>query len=356
MSSAAFYDVMVLAVLALLPGVGGLVLWTSVRHVMLSRRLRHTERRERVLLPLLCAAVNDPARRAGLADELHESDREVVLPMLLQLALDLRGEELFTLAKLAMDLDVVAAERVRLRSRRSTLRIDAIRNLGLLRARTALPELLHVMQTDSRPAVRSAGAWAVGEIGGRQGVLGLLSMLEDPNAGVVRAAQEVVLHTARDAASQIVSYARRSEDPRARRAAVELLGALRDPVASELLEELVDDPDPELRTKVIKAAAAIADPRFLRTFRRLLGDTAWSVRCQAATGLGAIGATEAIPDLREALRDEAWWVRFNAATALAELGPPGRAALAEATTAEDAARRDVARYVLLRTGLERLAA
>lgn len=356
MSSAAFYDVLVFAILILLAGVGSLVLWTLLHHVLLSRWIKRRERRAEVLLPLLCGAVSDPAKRARLLEALCESDREVLLPMLLQLALDLRGEELDTIASLAKDLDLLAVELGRLRSRRGTVRIDAIKNLGLLRARVALPELLHVMQQDMRPGVRTAGAWAVGEIGGRDAVLGLLSMLEDPDPGVVRSAQEVVLRKAPDAAHQIVSYARRSENMRARRAAVELLGALRDPVAGELLKELVEDPDPELRTKVIKAAAAIADPRFLATFQRLLSDDTWSVRCQAATGLGAIGATEAIPDLCNALRDDAWWVRFNAASSLAELGPPGRAALAEATTAEDEAQRDVARYVLLRTGLERLAA
>ena len=79
------------------------------------------------------------------------------------------------------------------------------------------------------------------------------------------------------------------------------------------------------------------------------GDPAWPVRCQAATGLGAIGDGDAIPQLYDALEDEAWWVRFNAASSLADLGLPGRAALAEATTADQERRRSVARYVLDRT-------
>ena len=71
---------------------------------------------------------------------------------------------------------------------------------------------------------------------------------------------------------------------------------------------------------------------------------------------GGVGATDAIPELCAALLDEAWWVRFNAASALAELGPAGRAALAEQTTASEPERREVARYVLERRGLESLAA
>ena len=356
MSAAAFYDALVLAVLALFSGIVGLVLCTLFHHLLRSLRLAWQARREAVLLPLLCRAVGDRSRCEELLLELSRSDGAVLLPMLLQLALDLRGEELETIAALADDLGLSATERRRLRSWRETVRTEAVKNLGLLRARAALPELLHLVKSDRRRTVRTATAWAIGEIGGRQAVLGLLSMFEDPEPGVVRRAQEVILRAAPDAAREIASFARRSENIAARCAAIEVLGALRDPLASDLLAELVDTPNPELRTKVIKAAAATADPRFLETFRRLLSDPAWSVRCQAATGLGAIGARETIPDLCVALADDAWWVRFNAASSLAELGAPGRAALAEATTDEDARRRDVAQYVLLRTGSGRLAA
>ena len=110
------------------------------------------------------------------------------------------------------------------------------------------------------------------------------------------------------------------------------------------------------KRQVLKAAAAIADPRFGDTFRGLLRDPMWSVRCQAATGLGNIAAVESIPELSQALSDENWWVRFNAASSLAELGPPGRSALAQATTDASHLRSTVASYVLQRTGLPREAA
>lgn len=356
MSSAPFYDVLVLAVFTQLAGAAVLVAWTLARHVHVSLELRRVRRRQAVLLPLLCRAVSDGSQREALTRALQPGDGAVLLPMLLQLSLDLRGDELDAIARFADDLELSSSERERLRSWRGIERTEAVKNLGLLRARSALPELLHLVKSDRQRDVRIASAWAIGEIGGREAVLGLLSMLEDPDPGVVRRAQEVLLRAAPDAAGRIVSYVRRVDDAGARCAAVEVLGALRDPLAGDLLAELVEDPNPELRTRVIKAAAAIADPRFLDNFRRLLSDPVWSVRCQAATGLGAIGAAEAIPDLCAALADEAWWVRFNAASSLAELGPPGRAALAEATTSSHERCRDVAQYVLLRTRGERVAA
>ncbi|NNL65832.1 MAG: HEAT repeat domain-containing protein, partial [Myxococcales bacterium] len=321
-----------------------------------SLRMRRQRRREAVLLPLVCDAVAQPEAREALLEGLRRSDRKVLLPILLQLALDLRGEEAMRVCELAEASGLAAAERRRLYSLRPTVRSEAVKSLGVLRSEESLPRLLHMLENDRSRQVRLACAWAVGEVGGRGAVDGLLAVLEAPDPGVVRRIQEVLIEAAPDAADEIVAYARRTPSDSARRAAVELLGALRDPRASECLLELVEDDDPELRTKVIKAAAAIADPRFAGTFRGLLRDPAWSVRCQAATGLGNIGAVESIPDLSDALGDEAWWVRFNAASSLAELGAPGRAALAQATLDPEPLRSEVARYVLDRTGLEREAA
>ena len=356
MVTEAFYEVLVGAVVVLLASTLCVILMTLIQHGKASIRLRRHRRRREVLLPLLCEAISAPAQTAELQAQIRRGDRAVLLPMLLQLALDLRGAEAARISGLAEELGLVRGELRRLRSLRTIVRARAVKNLGLLGVREALDPLLDRVRNDRQREVRLACVWAIGQIGGPRAVEGLVATLEDRDPGVVRRAQEVMLEAAPNAAGEIVSHARRTEKPAARFAAVELLGALQDPQASELLLEFIDDPDPELRTKAVKAAAAIADPRFREPFRRLLLDPAWSVRCQAATGLGAVGAIDAIPGLFVALEDEAWWVRFNAATALADLGPPGRAALAEATTADDVSRREVARYVLERTGLEQLAA
>lgn len=351
-----FYEALVLIVASLVAGGLCALAGLLVRHALVSLWLRRSKRRVEVLLPLLAQAIDVPASRGALLGQLRRGDRPVLLPLLIQLALDLRGEEREHVAQLAGELGVAAAERKRLRSRSALARADAAKNLGVLRVRAALPDLLRRIERDHARAVRVACARAVGEIGGPDAVAGLLRMLDDPAPGVVRRVQEVLLETAPDAVREIVRHARATHSPAARCAAVELLGALRDPLASELLLELADAPDAELRTKVAKAASAIGDPRFADVFRRLVRDPVWSVRCQAATGLGAVGATDAIAELREALADEVWWVRFNAASSLAELGKAGRAALAEATTDGDARRCEVARYVLLRTARAPLAA
>ncbi len=356
MLSARFYELLVLAVIGLLLGGALALVGLIVRHLFISAQLRWRARRTDALLPLLAASIDDPDQRSLLLASLRPGDLAVLLPMLLQLALDLRGEERERVAQLAGELGVAAAERRRLGSVRSLARAAAAKNLGLLRVRTALPALLERVARDRDRAVRLACVRAIGEIGGAEAVRGLLGLLDDPAPGVVRRVQEVLLDTAPDAVLEIVRHARAAPSQGVRSAAVELLGALRDPLASELLLELTAAPDVELRTKAVKAAAAIGDPRFTDAFAALIRDPAWPVRCQAATGLGAAGAIEAVPVLREAMADPVWWVRFNAASSLAELGRAGRAALAEATTDGDERRRDVAHYVLQRTSRAPLAA
>jgi HEAT repeat protein len=329
---------------------------TLLRHALLTFVLRARGARADALLPLLCHALSDPAARPAFEAALRPRDRVVLLPLLLQLALDLRGEERERVAAIAKAMGLAASECRRLRRGRGLARADAAKNLGLLRIAEALPELLHHLEHDRVPRVRIACAWAVGEIGGPAALRGLVARLDDAAPGVVRRAQEVLLDTGPAAVREIVRHARATASAETRRAAVELLGALRDPAASDLLLEWARHPDVELRTKVAKAAAAIADPRFTPVFRELLHDPAWPVRCQAATGLGAVGADLAVGELSAALGDAAWWVRFNAASALLELGAAGRAALTSAAGDAQPLRRDAARYVLQRAGFPALAA
>lgn len=351
-----FYEALVLIVVGLLLGGGAALAGLIARHALITLQLHWRERRMEVLLPLLAAAIDDPDRRSPLLAGLRAGDLAVVLPMLLQLSLDLRGEERERVSRLAEQIGVAASELRRLGSFRSLARAEAAKNLGLLRVRAALPALLLRVDHDRDRSVRLACARAIGEIGGPEAVRGLLGLLDDPAPGIVRRVQEVLLETAPGAVLEIVRHARAASSDGVRCAAVELLGALRDPLASDLLLEMVAAPDVELRTKAAKAAAAIGDPRFGAAFARLMRDPAWPVRCQAATGLGAAGVVDAVPVLREAMADAVWWVRFNAACSLAELGRVGRAALTEATSDGDGRRRDVARYVLQRTRRVPLAA
>ncbi len=351
-----FHDEIVLIVLALALSIIALLVFMLLRHFFIAMRIRRDDRLVAQLLPNLCQAICEPERQDELLEAVSRSNHRVLLSMLVQLSLDLRGEDRKAIAQLAEKQGIASTERRRLRSRRATTRAQAAKNLGLLCVHDALPALLHLIDADSQFDVRLAGVWALGEIGDRKAVIGLLKLLEDPEPGIVRRAQEILIDTAPGASKVIVDFVQRSEVPTARCAAVEVLGALSDPLATELLLDLVNDADSELRIKAVKAAASIADPRFLAIFRRLLSDPVWPIRCQAARGLGTLGNEVSIPELREALKDVEWWVRFNAAVALSEMGSAGHRALVESQSDANRYCHEVARYVLERSDANRVAA
>lgn len=353
---AGWYDELIMVVIGMVLVVVGITLALLLRHGTISIRARSDRHRVKRLLPVICSWLCDPERRQEPLEAIRRSDHRAILPVLVQLSLDFRGEESRLIGELAERLGLARSESRRLRAWRLTERAEAAKNLGLLRVNSALPALLRLVKSDRHFEVRHAGVWALGEIGGDEAILGLLTMLEDPHPGVVRRAQELLLEAGSGCAGKVIDYARRSRIASARRAAIELLGVLRDPIATPLLLELVDDGDPELRIKAIKAAASIADPRALAAFQYLLSDPVWQIRCQAANGLGALGNNNAIPGLRSALSDAQWWVRFNSARALYELGEGGRRVLDEVSRDRESTSGEVARYVLERADSNRIAA
>ena len=351
-----FYRIVSLAAASLLIFVLLLMVGTLSHHARTSIRLRRRLRRAETLVPSLCRALGDLEAEADFVAQVRPSDHGALLPALLQLSLDLRGDEQEAVTRVADAMGLCARERKRLRSWRAAERAEGAKNLGLLHVEAALPALLDALGAETEAPVRLAALMALGEIGGRDALRGLLGMLEDHDPGLVRRAQEVLLSSASDATAEIESYVRECSVPEARRAAVEVLGVLRDPRSGALLAELVGEEDAEMRIKATKALASIGDPGHAATLRRLLDDPVWEVRCQAVRGLGALGDLSAVPWLAEALSDDAWWVRFKAALGLAELGPPGVDELRAATQSTHPLRREVARYVLDRTQMGGMAA
>jgi HEAT repeat protein len=307
----------------------------------------HIRRREAVLRPLLFEALEDAAAIARLRHALRLFDRPVLRTMLLRLALDLRGDESLAIADLYRALGLLDVELRALRSRRARRRAAAAANLATLRMPGIQDQLIRALDDPDR-TVRVALIRAIGEIGDRDALVALVRRLGERSPTVVRQVEQVLIDRGREVVPQIMAYAETSPKLRGRRAAVEVLGLLRAPLAADLLLELVRHRDRELRIRAVKAAAAIGDPRFLDPFHELLADPIWEVRCQAAKGLGALGSPTSVPLLRTALGDGHWWVRFYAAVALAELGEPGHAALQAAVTDPEATVRDMARYLVER--------
>jgi HEAT repeat protein len=307
----------------------------------------HVRRREAVLGPLLLQALETPEAVARLRHALRPLDRSVLRMMLLRLALDLRGEESRAIADLYRTLGLLDAELQALGSWRARRRAAAAANLATLRMPRVQRHLIRALDDPDR-TVRVALVRAIGEIGDQTALLALLRRLGERSPTIARQVEQVLVERGREVIPEIVAYARTSPSLRGRRAAVEVLGLLRAPLAADLLLDLVRHPDRELRIRAVKAAASIGDPRFLEAFHESLADPSWVIRCQAAKGLGTLGSPTSVPLLRAALGDEHWWVRFYAAVALAELGEPGHAALQAAVADPEPTVRDMARYLVER--------
>jgi HEAT repeat protein len=339
---------LVLWVVAAMAGlVVTIFLLMMLQRVVASLITAHVKRREAFLSPLLFRALDSGDELPRLRRALGVFDRLVLRRMLLQLALDLRGDESRAIAALYRELGLFDDELRALRGWRARRRAAAAANLATLRMPRTQRELLRRLNDPDR-SVRIALIRAIGEIGDRQAIVILVRRLGERSPTVVRQVEQVLIERGREVVPEIVAFAQTTRKLRARRAAVEVLGFLRTPLAADLLLELVRNPDRELRTRAVKAAAAIGDPRFLDPFHELLDDPIWTVRCQAAKGLGALGSASSVPLLRHALTDDHWWVRFYAAVALAELGEAGHAALQSAVADPEPTVRDMARYLIER--------
>jgi hypothetical protein len=307
----------------------------------------HVRRREAVLSPLLFEALEGPEAVARLRGVLRPFDRLVLRTMLLRLALDLRGDESRTIADLYRALGLLDIELQALGAWRARRRAAAAANLATLRMPGIQGQLVRALSDPDR-TVRVALIRAIGKVGDREALVALVGRLGERSPTVVRQVEQVLVERGREVVPEIVAYVETGPNLRGRRAAVEVLGLLRAPLAADLLLDLVRHPDRELRIRTVKAAAAIGDPRFLGAFHELLADASWAVRCQAAKGLGTLGSPTSVPLLRAALGDAHWWVRFYAAVALAELGEPGHAALQAAVLDPEPTVRDMARYLVER--------
>jgi HEAT repeat protein len=301
-----------------------------------------------ILTRLVYDAVQSTPFDAAPMARLSRFDRRLARSILLDLALDLRGDTGEAISKLYRALGFLAGDLVRLRSWRASTRANAAADLGLVRSQQAIPSLLTALN-DRDVRVRQAAVWALGQTGDPATLRGIVRLLGDRNLLVAHRVQEVLAERGRELADTILAYAESTSNRSGRLAAIELIGWLRITSAADLLIGLTSDMDPEVRVKSVKAAAAIGDPRFLDIFHLRLEDSSWPVRCQAAKGLSLFGSPSSVPRLTQALRDEQWWVRFYAATGLAEVGSSGEAALSLATQDPEPSVREMARYLLERS-------
>ncbi len=184
-------------------------------------------------------------------------------------------------------------------------------------------------------AVREAAAKTLARLGGARAVTGLVTLLEDSDAGVRRIAL-----------AALAKFEWKPSDDRQRALAAVLhrrwdavvdCGA----VAVGPLLAALRDPDRNVRRNAAGLLARLGATEAVEALAETLADEDWRVRMAAAEALGSLGGDSALTALAVALHDPDAEVRVAVAEALRALGDP-RGALVAAVEDPDCDVRRVA--------------
>ena len=245
---------------------------------------------------------------------------------------------------------------VRVEAARSLTRLGAVKSVGWLldklavgtetnsltvtemfRAlhRDTVPELIEVLESNSREAVKLLAVDALTHIGDLRAVPALSKLCSFNVTSAAAPRIESADFSPEENSLAIVMHANKSQ-----RRGLSLSKRRRSRDASTAV-----------RIAAVQALSVLTDPRALPTVLAALDDPAWEVRAQAAACAGKLGSLDALEKLEHLLRDEQWWVRYHAAEALYRLGAKGMAALWAAANGPVARAAEIAHGLLHEKGL-----
>jgi HEAT repeat protein len=238
----------------------------------------------------------------------------------------------------------------------SDYQIEAIKALGAIGYKQAIPLLSMQIKSSQANEVRKASLQALGSIGGADGLDAILDLLKPANRAdlppdfLISIAQALSGIAKKGNADSRVQAALKdlstSDNPQVRKAAAEGLGAFTTAPATEsLLVVLNTDKDPAVRTQAVAAlgkqkSEAIA-PALVKVLREKDIDPALKTASITALGDMPSGA-QAVPILIENLADKNPLIRAAARASLIKLYPANQAVVAGSLTKSLQASQDEA--------------
>jgi HEAT repeat protein len=214
-----------------------------------------------------------------------------------------------------------------LESPNAEIRIQAAGGLAEIKSESAIPQLVHMLLTDT--------PWVAARIADQLVAYGPVAV-------------PFLMENVRD------EHQGHLVDPRILAAAVRILGMIGDLKAAPAIEPLLDHPVTDVRVAAASALGSAGTGGSIPALIEHLEDPEWQVRAAAASALAAFSDPSATGPVSRLLRDRSWWVRQNAAAALMEiLG--GMDALIVALEGDDAYARDAALQQLGLNGVIRAA-
>jgi HEAT repeat protein len=242
-----------------------------------------------------------------------------------------------------VDPEVIDTLRARIADSERGIRSIAIRGLGILRARPAVPDLLQVVREDRDDGLRFEGVRALRKIGDAsiaEELLGLLNINNDDVRHELIATLGSMRYVgARAELTRIVDSEKKTD--RSRTLALGALADLADPASVPLFERLKDDRDEALRLCANEGIARTASPAMKTQIAaaRLIEKSA-RVRMAQAFALLRLGQGEYLDELVRGL--ERRQTRDLAREYLLETRGADRRALFAPRSANPAARAELA--------------
>ncbi len=312
---------------------------------------RYARWREHHFEPYVLNLLNQPTATAPLEHNLLLNDSQFIKELLLQQAVELKGEDRRNMLTVFEKLGYVSSEVSALRSRRWWRRLEAAINLGTIQSRQAISALIDAVK-DPNQDVKLAAVRALGQLNEPKGLQVLLDVMEEGAHWTRGSIVEVLVGMGPDIAAEIVPRLESTRDINVRLVYMQLCGLLQITAALGALLLLLDDRDQETRLAAAQALGGIGDTLAVESLIVSLDDRSWEVVAQAAKALGVLGDEQAITRLNQLLSAESWWVRHNAANSLYQLGETGITALRQAIRSDEAVPGAVATQILAERALE----
>jgi len=261
---------------------------------------------------------------------------------LMQLTPD-RDLDLVVEPDIPIDPTVIPTLRSRVGDSERGIRRTAIRGLGILRAKEAVPDLLQIVREDRDDGLRFDGVRALRKIGDTS-IANDLAALLNISSDAVRNELMATLGSMRDRGAvgeltRIVEQAKRTDQPRI--VALGALADIADPASGELFDRLKADKNEALRVYANEGIARTTGPESKPAISaaRLI-EKSPRVRTAQAFALLRIGETEYLDELIRALDSAA--TRDLAREYLLETRPADRQALFGPRTASPSIRAELA--------------
>lgn len=261
--------------------------------------------------------------------DLTLQEKKIIQKKLLELMESFAGVHRARLGQLCEDMGLVELDLQRLDGAWKWTRVDAAYNLGVMRSRRAVPDLLRLLeQLDYDPSLfivaRAIARCARSEADLIEMVRHLVKHRKSFHQLVV----DILSESDVDAAPVYASFLREEDTDLVE---IGLIGlAARPPSQLELhVQGLVQSREKEVRIKAVKLLCKDARQLTDKRVREFLAHPDWEIRAAVAKAVGMHGLSSHIPLLKQAVSDPNWWVCHHSVRSLARLHLDGFAALCE---------------------------